>query len=59
MINELCKMGLFDEVEALLSKMEDNGIIPNAVTYETIIWVLFYKDENENWRLSFIRRTMV
>jgi pentatricopeptide repeat protein len=47
MINGLCKQGLFDEVEALLSKMEDNGIIPDAVTYETIIRALFYKDENE------------
>jgi pentatricopeptide repeat protein len=27
--------------------MEDNGIIPDAVTYETIIRALFYKDENE------------
>jgi pentatricopeptide repeat domain-containing protein 1 len=47
MINGLCKVGLFDEVEALLSKMEDNGINPNAVTYETIIRALFHKDENE------------
>jgi pentatricopeptide repeat domain-containing protein 1/leucine-rich PPR motif-containing protein len=27
--------------------MEDNGIIPDAVTYETIIRALLYKDENE------------
>jgi pentatricopeptide repeat protein len=27
--------------------MEDNGIIPDAVTYETIICALFHKDENE------------
>jgi pentatricopeptide repeat domain-containing protein 1/leucine-rich PPR motif-containing protein len=47
MINGLCKQGMFDEVETLLSKMEDNGIIPDAVTYETIIQALFYKDENE------------
>jgi pentatricopeptide repeat domain-containing protein 1 len=47
MINGVCKEGLFDEAEALLSKMEDNGIIPNVVTYETFIRALFHKDEKE------------
>jgi pentatricopeptide repeat domain-containing protein 1 len=47
LINGLCKEGLFDEAEALLSKIEDNGIIPNAVTYETIVRALFHKNENE------------
>ncbi|GAU31404.1 hypothetical protein TSUD_370530 [Trifolium subterraneum] len=40
-------VGLFDEVETLLSKMEDNGIIHNAITYKTMICALFHKDENE------------
>ncbi|KEH17453.1 pentatricopeptide (PPR) repeat protein [Medicago truncatula] len=43
----LIKEGLFDEVDALMSKMDDNGIIPDAVTYVTIIRALFHKDENE------------
>jgi pentatricopeptide repeat protein len=47
MINGLCKEGFFDEVDAMLLKMEGNGIIPDAVTYETIICALFHKDENE------------
>jgi pentatricopeptide repeat domain-containing protein 1 len=47
LINGLCKEGLFDEAEAFLSKIEDNGIIPDAVTYETIVQALFHKDENE------------
>ena len=47
MINGLCKEGLFDEVDALLSKMDANGIIPDAITYEPIIRAFFHKDENE------------
>jgi pentatricopeptide repeat protein len=47
MIHGLCLEGLFDEAESLLSKMEDNGCIPNAVTYETIIRALFENDEND------------
>jgi pentatricopeptide repeat domain-containing protein 1/leucine-rich PPR motif-containing protein len=31
---------------ALLSKMKDNGCIPDPVTYETIIRALFENDEN-------------
>jgi pentatricopeptide repeat domain-containing protein 1/leucine-rich PPR motif-containing protein len=47
MINGFCLEGLFDEAEALLSKMEDSGCIPDAVTYGTIIHALFKKDEND------------
>jgi pentatricopeptide repeat domain-containing protein 1 len=47
MIHWFCSHGLFDESLALLSKMEENGCIPNAVTYEKIIHSLFDKDENE------------
>jgi pentatricopeptide repeat protein len=46
MINGLCFEGLFDEAMALLSKMKDNGCIPDPVTYETIIRALFENDEN-------------
>jgi pentatricopeptide repeat domain-containing protein 1/leucine-rich PPR motif-containing protein len=47
MINGLCLKGLFDEAMILLSKMESNGCIPDAVTYETIIRALFKNDEND------------
>jgi pentatricopeptide repeat protein len=43
MISGLCKEGLFDEVFTFLSKMEDNGCIPDAVTYEIVIRALFEK----------------
>ncbi|XLS94632.1 hypothetical protein HN51_070640, partial [Arachis hypogaea] len=32
---------------ALLSEMEDNGCLPDAVTFETLIRALFEKDEND------------
>jgi pentatricopeptide repeat protein len=38
MISGLCKEGLFDEVLSLLSKMENNGSIPDVVTYEILVW---------------------
>jgi pentatricopeptide repeat protein len=38
---------LFDEALTMLSKMEDDGCIPNAKTYEIIILSLFEKDEND------------
>ncbi|RHN52629.1 putative pentatricopeptide [Medicago truncatula] len=47
MIQGFCDKGLFDEVLALLSKMEENGCIPDAKTYEIIILSLFEKDEND------------
>jgi pentatricopeptide repeat protein len=47
MINGLCKEGLFDQAIALLSRMEDNGCIPDIVSYETIIYSLFQKDERD------------
>ncbi|KAL5173797.1 putative pentatricopeptide repeat-containing protein, mitochondrial [Glycine soja] len=47
MISGFCKAGLFDEALALLSKMEDNGCIPNAITFDIIICALFEKDEND------------
>ena len=47
MISGLCKEGMFDEALAMKSKMEDNGCIPNAVTFEIIIRSLFEKDEND------------
>jgi pentatricopeptide repeat protein len=47
MIHGLCLGGLFDEAEALLSKMEDNGCIPDVITYRTIIYALFENDEND------------
>jgi len=43
MINGLCLEGLFDEAVTLVSKMEDNGCILDAVTNETIIRALFKK----------------
>jgi pentatricopeptide repeat protein len=46
MINGLCLEGLFDEAFALLQKMEENGCIPDVVTYQTIIYTLFENDEN-------------
>ncbi|KEH26909.1 pentatricopeptide (PPR) repeat protein [Medicago truncatula] len=45
MIQGFCSHGLFDESLALLSKMEENGCISNAVTYEIIIRSLFANDE--------------
>ena len=47
MINGLCKQGLLDEALAMLSKMEDKGCIPNAVTFEILICALFEKDGND------------
>jgi len=47
MIQGFCSHGLFDESLALLSKMEENVCIPNALTYEIIIRSLFDKDEND------------
>jgi pentatricopeptide repeat domain-containing protein 1 len=47
LINGLCKESLFDKAEALFLKMEDNDFIRDAVSYETIIRSLFYKDYNE------------
>jgi pentatricopeptide repeat protein len=46
MIKGLCNKGLFDEALTMLSKMEDNGCIPDAKTYEILILSLFEKDEN-------------
>jgi pentatricopeptide repeat domain-containing protein 1 len=47
MINGLCLEGLFDEAVVFMSKMEDNGSIHNAITYQTIIHALFENDEND------------
>jgi pentatricopeptide repeat protein len=47
MINGLCLNKLFGEAITLLSKMEDNGCVSDAVTYETIIRALFENDEND------------
>ena len=47
MINELCKEGLLDEALALQSRMEDNGCISDAVTFEIMIRAFFDKDEND------------
>ncbi|RYR57100.1 hypothetical protein Ahy_A05g022831 isoform A [Arachis hypogaea] len=47
MIKGLCKEGLFEEALALLSESEDNGCLPNIVTFETVIRALFEKDEND------------
>nr|AFK39839.1 unknown [Medicago truncatula] len=47
MIQGFCSHGLLDESLVLLSKMEENGCIPDAVTYEIIICSLFDKDKND------------
>ena len=47
MINGLCKQDLLDEALAMLSKMEGNGCIPNAFTFEILICALFEKDGND------------
>jgi pentatricopeptide repeat protein len=47
MIHGFCHNGLLDEALTMVSKMEDNGCIPNAKTYEIIILSLFEKDEND------------
>jgi len=47
MINGYCKQGLLEEALTMRSKMEDNGCIPSAVTFEIIINALFEKDEND------------
>ena len=47
MISGLCKEGMFDEALAMKSKMEENGCIPDAVTFEIIIRSLFVKDQND------------
>ncbi|RYR07879.1 hypothetical protein Ahy_B05g075370 [Arachis hypogaea] len=47
MIHGLCKEVLFEEAVALLSEMEGNGCLPDAVTFETVIRALFEKDEND------------
>ncbi|QHO12271.1 Pentatricopeptide repeat-containing protein [Arachis hypogaea] len=46
-IDGLCKEGLFEEALALMSKMEDNGCLPNAVTFEIVIRALFENGEND------------
>jgi pentatricopeptide repeat protein len=46
MIKGFCNEGLFDEALTILSKMKDNGCIPDAKTYEILILSLFEKDEN-------------
>ncbi|KAL1356874.1 hypothetical protein AAHE18_05G215600 [Arachis hypogaea] len=43
MINGFCKEGLLHEALELFSKMEDNGCLPDAVTYEITIRTLFEK----------------
>lgn len=43
-INGLCKEGLFDEAQ---SKMENNGCIPDAITFEILIRAFFEEDEND------------
>ncbi|WJX71400.1 hypothetical protein P8452_55398 [Trifolium repens] len=55
--NGLCLEGLFDDAMTLLSKMEDNGCIPDAVTYQTIIYALFENDEN--YKAEKLLREMV
>lgn len=57
MINGLCREGLFDEALSLLLKMEENGCIPNAITYEIIIRALFQNDEND--KASRLVREMI
>ncbi|KAG5052827.1 Pentatricopeptide repeat-containing protein, mitochondrial [Glycine soja] len=47
MINELCKEGLLDEALVLQSRMEDNGRISDAVTFEIVICAFFEEDEND------------
>jgi len=47
MISGLSKEGLFGEVLALVSKMEDSGCISDAVTYEIVIRALFGKGKIE------------
>lgn len=40
LINEFCKEDLFDEALCLLSKVEENDCVLNAITFEIIIHVL-------------------
>jgi len=47
MVNGFCKEGLFDEALSLLSKMEENGCTPNAITYQTLICALFENNKND------------
>jgi len=47
MINGLCKRGLLDEAMTLWSMMEENGSMPDAVTFEIMICGLFEKNETD------------
>jgi len=47
MINGLCKEGLLDDALSLLSQMEDNGCMADAVTFEIITRALFEKNETD------------
>lgn len=38
---------MFDEALVLLSRMEDNGCIPDLVSYETIMYALFEQNERD------------
>ncbi|CAN4113753.1 unnamed protein product [Withania somnifera] len=37
MINGFCRTGLFDEAKDILRKMEDNGCLPDNVTYNVVV----------------------
>lgn len=53
---------LVDEALALLSRMEDNGCIPDLVSYETIMYALFEQNERdkaEKLLLEMISRGLI
>lgn len=53
---------MFDEALALLSRMEDNGCIPDLVSYETIMYALFEQNERgkaEKLLLEIISRGLI
>lgn len=53
---------MFDEALALLSRMEDNGCIPDLVSYETIMYALFEQNERdkaEKLLLEMISRGLI
>ncbi|CAI8598331.1 unnamed protein product [Vicia faba] len=47
LINALCNDGSFDEATLLLSKMDTNDCLPDAVTFDTIIGALLKRNETE------------
>jgi len=54
MIKGLCKEGLLKEARVLFEQMEENGCLPNHVTYNTIIQG-FLQHNEISWAVKYIK----